>query len=105
MNLNDNPLKLLSIFLIKMTYNFGVSPKLDSCINCKNNNVSFFSVKRGSAMCDSCIEGYKDDLNIWLEYYKDKKIFNEYSNYDYHELLKRINEYYLIHAHINLKLK
>lgn len=104
LNLLNNPLKLLSIFLIKMTYNFGVSPKLDSCINCGNNNVSFFSLKRGSAMCDNCIEGYKDDLKIWTEYYKDKKNYNEYSECNYKDLLKRINEYYLIHAHINLKL-
>ncbi len=103
-NLDKNPLKSLSIFLIKMTFNFGVSPKLDLCIKCGSSDITSFSVSKGGAMCNSCNDGYKDDLLIWKEYYKDKKNLDLYAETDYKSLLKRINEYYLIHAHINLKL-
>lgn len=104
MNLDKEPLKALSIFLIKMTYNFGISPKLDSCISCNDTNIKFFSVSKGGAVCKNCSKNYNDDLSIWNEYYKDKKDINEYSICDYKELLKRINKYYLIHAHLNLKI-
>ena len=104
LNLLDNPLKALSIFLIKMTYNFGVAPKFDSCINCGNKNNLLFSVSKGSVICINCNNGYIDDIDIWMEYYKDKKNIKEYKDTDFKLLLKRINEYYLIHAHINLKI-
>ena len=104
LNLLDNPLKALSIFLIKMTYNFGVAPKFDSCIICGNKNNLLFSVSKGSVICNNCNNGYIDNIDIWMEYYKDKKNIKEYKDTDFKLLLKRINEYYLIHAHINLKI-
>lgn len=104
LNLDKEPLKALTLFLIKMTYNFGVSPKLDSCIGCGSKDIKFFSVSKGGAVCSACTKGFHDDLSIWTEYYKDKKDISKYSDIYYKDLLKRINKYYLIHAHINLKL-
>lgn len=99
-----DPLKALSIFLIKMTFNFGVAPKLDSCIFCQKSLITGFSVSKGGVLCIDHNEYNTDDYKIWIEYYKDKKDLDLYTNTDYNKLLKRINEYYLIHANINLKL-
>ena len=103
-DISINPLKALSIFLIKMTFNFGVAPKLDSCVFCQNSLITGFSVSKGGVLCIDHNEFNTDDLKIWTEYYKDKKEIDLYTDCDFNKLLNRINEYYLIHAHINLKL-
>ncbi len=105
MNLENNPLKALSIFLIKMTFNFGVSPKLDSCIICGNDNVIDFDFKLGGAICINHSNKDNEFLSIIKEYYKEKKEIEEYSNCDYKKLLSYLNEYYLIHTNIDLKIK
>ena len=104
LNLDTNPKKALAIFLIKMTYNFGISPKLDSCVICNNKNIKGLSIKYGGALCSEHINESNDKIKIWTEYYKDKKKIEEYSDTNYDSLLKDLNEYYLIHANINLKL-
>ena len=105
LNLSTDPLKALTIFLIKMTYNFGVSPKLDSCIICGNNNIIDFDFKLGGALCNNHSNNDNYLLKLMTEYYKEKKKIDEYNNYDFKKVLSYLNEYYLIHANIDLKIK
>ena len=105
LNLDKYPLKALSIFLIKMTYNFGIAPKLDSCIIYNNKNLIDFSITRGGALCNNHSSNEINNLKIWTEYYKEKKEIESYTDSDFNKLLNEINEFYLLHANINLKLK
>lgn len=102
-----NPKKVLAIFLIKMTYVFGVNPVLGHCINCGNTqNLFSFSISLGTVLCRSCSTNSNSNyLEIWKEYYQDKKGFDEYSNVDFDELLFDILKYYQMHVNIDLKLK
>lgn len=98
--------KVISIFLIKMLYIFGVAPQLKSCIICgSKSSLIGFSITDGGATCSACKSANNTGLlSIWNEYYYDKKDISEYSEYDYKLLLSKINKYYLAHVHINLKL-
>ncbi len=100
-----NPKKALSIFLIKMLYNFGVNPNLKTCVLCNNNLITSFSIPLGGALCDiHKNEENNDLLKIWQEYYYEKKDINLYSDYDFDLLLNNIIEYYNIHTNIKLKV-
>ena len=105
MNIDKNPLKALTIYLIKMTYNFGVSPKLDSCIICGNNNIIDFDVRLGGAICNNHSNNDNYLLKLMVEYYKEKKKIEEYNDYDFKKVLEYLNEYYLIHTNIDLKIR
>ena len=105
MNIDKNPLKALTIYLIKMTYNFGVSPKLDSCIICGNNNIIDFDVRLGGAICNNHSNNDNYLLKLMVEYYKEKKKIEEYNDYDFKKALEYLNEYYLIHTNIDLKIR
>jgi DNA repair protein RecO (recombination protein O) len=100
-----NPKKVLSIFLIKMLYIFGVNPNLNSCIHCGKNEIYSFSIYHGGGYCKE--HSSSNDLsnyNIWREYYYEKKNMSTYTDTDFDVLLKEISKYYSIYAHIDLKL-
>ena len=95
LSLNDNnPDKVLSIFLIKILYAYGVNPNLKSCVICNNKNVVSFSVSKGGALCDNCSTP-DDTLNTFIEYYYDKKDIKDYSDTDFKILLDKIRNYYI----------
>ena len=95
--------KILSIFLIKILYPFGIAPNLKSCINCGNtNNLISFDIT-GGALCQNCTN-QKNNLDIWNEYYYAKKDLNSYNDTDFNLLLNQIKNYYLYHLNIKLKI-
>lgn len=103
--LNINPYKVLSIFLIKMLYPFGVSPNLKSCSKCgKKTDLIGFSIVDGGVLCNNCCSGYNDLLKYWSIYYYSKDNILKLDDCNFKELLKEINKYYLINVHMNLKL-
>ncbi len=96
--------KLLAIFLIKMLFTFGVSPNLKSCVKCGNkNNLVSFDIPLGGALCNNC-SNLNDNLNIWNEYYYDKKELNKYSDTDFEFLINQIKNFYLYHLNIKLNI-
>ncbi len=99
-----NEKKVLSIFLIKMLYVFGIAPNLKTCVRCNSTNVVSFSAISGGALCNSCSVEDIEKLNIWKEYYYDKKEIGAYSDVDFDKLLKDIKEYYNFHMGLNLKI-
>ncbi len=100
-----NTKKVLSLFLIKMLYVYGVNPSLKECVNCHNKaNLVFLDIYRGGALCSSCtVNNTLDKLNIWNEYYYEKKKIEDYSDVDFKLLLKDIASYYSIHLSINIE--
>ena len=53
--INDYPYKTLLLFLIKMTYCFGINPNLGECASCKSKiNLVGFDFKLGGALCSNC---------------------------------------------------
>lgn len=100
----DNYKKVLALYLIKMLYVFGINPSLNECVICKNkNDLVFFDLKEGGCYCKNhSINSNTLKLNIWKEYYYDKKEFIEYSDCDFNQLLNDIFTYYNIHMSINL---
>ena len=103
---SDNYLKLLAIFLIKITYSFGVAPNLKSCTKCNSTiNLVGFDVYSGGAVCKNCSGGSNLELlRVMKEYYYDKKDLSLYSDYNFKELLILLNNYYKAHIHIGLRL-
>ncbi len=101
---DNNTKKVMSVFLIKMLYNFGIAPNLKSCVRCGKENLVSFSVTSGGALCDMCSTPDLEYLNIWNEYYYSKKDIKDYIDTDFDRLLKDIKEYYLYHMGIKLKI-
>lgn len=106
LSLKDNDTKkVLSVFLIKMLYVFGIAPNLKSCVKCNNmNNLVSFNTYLGGALCNNCSSLDYDRLNLWNEYYYDKKDIGKYSDTDFNKLLDEISTYYSYHMGINLKI-
>ena len=103
-DLKENPLKALSIFLIKMLYNFGINPNFKECLKCgKKENLIEISPYLGGALCKAC--GNNNNYDIWHEYYYEKKKTSDYADTNYHKLLNEINEFYKIHLNYDLKIK
>lgn len=100
---NNNPKKVLCIFLIKMLYVFGVQPSLKKCSCCGRENNLFLCVNNGLSYCSNCYNNKSDLIDIWKEYYYDKKNIEEYSNTSFDELLDEIKKYYNIFVNITLK--
>lgn len=96
--------KILSIFLIKMLYIFGIAPNLKTCVKCGSKNLVSFSVPYGGALCINCSDPNIESLKIWNEYYYDKKEISDYSDTDFEKLLEEIYGYYNYHLGINLKI-
>ncbi len=103
-NFKDNPpKKVLSIFLIKMLYVFGVFPNFKYCMNCESKKLVFFSIPNGGCYCDKCCSNSNHEtLNLWKEYYYEKKTIKEYTDTNFDSLLKDIFTYYSIHTHIKI---
>ena len=101
---NINIDKLLSIFLIKMLYPFGISPNLKSCVKCQNkHDLIAFDIAYGGALCKNCIDK-TNNIEIWNEYYYGKKNLKDYSDTDFSFLLNQIKNYYSYHLNIRLKI-
>ncbi|MCR5349585.1 MAG: DNA repair protein RecO [Acholeplasmatales bacterium] len=97
---NNNPKKVLCIFLIKILYVFGVAPNLKEDIDTHSKNIKYFDPILGGAK-----ENFgSDTLNIWQEYYYDKKDINSYTECNYDKLYNEIKIYYNYHVPINIKL-
>lgn len=101
------PRFVLSLFLIKMLYIFGVKPTFNECVICGEKSIVNFSIKDGGALCDTC-SNHNDlalkTLDWFYKLYSDKEYDeNKYDYIDYKELLMHVYSYYLIH--VNLKLK
>lgn len=100
----NNPLYVLSVFLIKMLAIFGVKPNFASCVICNNIDVISFSQSLGGALCKQCSNDYEVD-NIHLEelkyLYYDKTYVDHF--FDYNKILRYLYSYYL--SHVSLRLK
>lgn len=98
--------KALDIFLIKLTYVFGIKPTLKECVNCRSKEfLKFFDERKGGALCINCMNvGNPEILSIFKEYYYDKKDIEKYSTTNFDILNKVIKEYYLYNADIKLNL-
>lgn len=99
-----NEKKILSIFLIKMLYAFGVNPELKKCVRCGSNNLIDFVPRLGGALCNNCSTHNNKLLPYWIEYYYQKKNIDEYNDCDFDLLLNEITNYYSYHLSIYLKL-
>lgn len=101
--INDYPYKTLLLFLIKMTYCFGINPNLGECATCRSKiNLVGFDFKLGGALCSNCTNN-NEYYDLIKEYYYDKKDILEYSEANYIILINHFIEFYLIHANIRLK--
>ena len=103
----DDPRFVLSIFLIKMLYIFGVKPSLNECVYCGNRTLVNFSINAGGAICNNCSnlnEINLKSLDCFRKLY-DTKEYDEklFSDINYNDLLNQVYSYYLIH--VNFKLK
>ena len=104
-NIAENPKKILSTFLIKMLYSFGVTPNLKECANCKKkDNLVFFDVDAGVSLCSSCgpnVGNYED----WYKFYFAKVSYLNVEDSNYEELFNEIMRYYENFFHLSLKIK
>lgn len=99
----DNPKKILSIFLIKMLYIFGVNPNLKECNSChKKEELTFFDYHNAVSYCKNC-SNKLNNYHIWYEYYYSKNNPLELSDINYDELLNEIATYYKKFVNIELK--
>ncbi len=97
------------IFMIKMTYSFGVSPQFGKCVYCKSNEIHYFSVKDGGALCRNHYKKSSYSKNIldeittiyYLNIYKEE--LDKILDYDFKKLFNIMNEYYTEFVHIYLK--
>ena len=55
---------LITAFEMKTLYIAGISPHLDKCILCENNNTSFYSINEGGLICDKCKSVIRDAIEI-----------------------------------------
>ena len=99
---NNND-KVISIFLIKILYVYGIAPNLKSCVKCGIKNDLSFIPELGGAVCQAHGVGNTESIKIWNEYYYDKKKLEEYSNCDFDLLLNEIKTYY--NYHLGFKIK
>ena len=103
----EEPRFVLSLFLIKMLYIFGVKPSFEECVFCGSKNIVDFSINSGGPICSNC--GSHNEINLkimdWFKRIYNAKDYNEelFLDINYKELLDQIYSYYLIH--VNLKLK
>ena len=102
--LNENPKKLLCIFLVKMLYAFGIAPNLKSCVSCGKSEVTFLDLNNGGALCKTCANlKNSDELYIWKEYYFGKKEIKDFTACNYDAMLKSLHDYYAKYASLYLK--
>lgn len=99
----EDEIKVLTLFLIKMLYAFGINPNLKECINCNNTKIIDFNVSLGGALCNNCSHNRSNTINLWKEYYYDKKEIKDYSDVT-EELVKEVLLFYKLHLSMNIKL-
>ena len=100
-----NPKKVLSIFLTKMLYAFGVNPNFDSCLECGKKEIYSFVPLHGGGYCKEHSSSHNLGIyNILREYYYEKANMEAYTNTDFDVLIIELIKYYAVHAHIDLKL-
>ena len=104
---SKEPKFVLSLFLIKMLYIFGVKPTFDECVLCGDKTLVNWSIHSGGALCNKC-SNYNEASMKHLSWFKkiyNAKDYNEdlYNDIDYNELIKEISSYYSLH--VNMKLK
>ncbi len=107
---NDiNPMLKGIMYQTKMLLPLGVRPILKKCSQCEKEDVKYFNISAGGALCESCncSKSYdKEILNLMTRlYYFDIKnddinIFNEC---DLFKIFEVLNLYYKTHTHITLK--
>lgn len=95
--------KIISVFLIKILYVFGIAPNLKSCVRCGCQNDLSFIPELGGAICKIHGNGDIESLNIWNEYYYNKKKLEEYSDTNFDLLLNEIKIYYSYHLGFKIK--
>jgi DNA repair protein RecO (recombination protein O) len=104
---SNEPRFVLSLFLIKMLYIFGVKPTFDECVLCGNKTLVNFSSHTGGALCNKCSNMNEDGIKHlnWFKKIYQTKEYNEelFDDIDYKELLNEISTYYLVHVNIKLK--
>lgn len=104
--LDENPKKLLCIFLVKMLYAFGIAPNLKTCVSCGKNEVVFLDLLNGGAFCKDCSSlKNSDELYIFKEYYYGKMDIKDFTACNYDAMLIKLREYYSKYASIYLKLQ
>ncbi len=102
-------LLLTTVFMVKMTYAFGVSPVFKRCVICNEKNPEYFSIKDGGALCykHNHKDTLKGDILKILEniYYIDiyKEDLDSLKGYDMIKVFQIINMYYNDHVNIYLK--
>jgi len=102
-------LMLTTLFMIKMTYSFGVAPILKKCVICNNPNTMYFSIRDGGALCGNHHKREvfnKDILDkikeiYFIDIYNDS--LDKIKGYDMIELFRIVNLYYSSHVDIYLK--
>lgn len=103
---SENHKKVLSIFMIKMLYIFGVNPQLKQCVSCGSVKPEVFSISHGGGLCMNCSTAKQTStFSAWKEYYFDKKKIEQYSDTNYDVLLDEIVLYYSRYVNINFKNK
>ena len=101
--LDKNPKKILSIFLIKMLYVFGVTPNLKECHQCgSSDNLVFFDYHNGVSYCNKC-SGYDNNYHIWYEYYYSKLDPLTLNDTNYDQLLDTIAIYFKKFVNFDIK--
>lgn len=107
LEVSKEPRFVLSLFLIKMLYIFGVKPTFDECVMCQNKSLANWSIHSGGALCDRCSSTNEKGLKYlkWFKtiYQAKEYIEEKFVDIDYKELLEQVNAYYL--THVNIKLK
>ncbi len=100
---------LTVVFMIKMTYSFGVSPELRKCVYCTSKDVLYFSIKDGGALCHNHYKNTSYDKSILDEistiYYLNiyESNLDEILEYDFKRLFDIMNKYYEEFVHVYLK--
>lgn len=96
---------ILAIFLTKMLAVLGIRPVLNRCVRCNRTDLVGFSVIEGGALCTSCCTNSNRSLLDGLtQLYYDQSYDEKRYSIPYDEVLKALKEYYLNHAHLNLKM-
>lgn len=104
-----SPLELGVMFQVKMMYGFGVAPILKKCAICGNEEVRYFSIRDGGAICmnHNHQNSFDNDVlnDIKKIYFFDiyNGNFDDIKDIDYIRLFRVVNIYY--DSHINITLK
>ena len=85
---------LLRAFEMKVLYIAGISPQLDSCILCSNQNADFYSIIEGGIICANCKISSKDAIKLEKEDIDFMRIIKKTSLIDIAQN-KELNNFYI----------